>query len=335
MAQAFLLKKLGELGHGEIKYLNGSAENVPSVGSGTDSPLRSPGALNSPNSSKKSTALDMDVDDLIAQIELEQPVDQPTVSLDVLSTESMHSQDGSTTSKSMPTQDTSESKTGVSFKPLFPSANFANTSEKNSIQKAIDAESKNCEKLDSLKVDTSVEKSLLNKYDTFVNNDGVENSAFKRKRRIALDVLPAKRQILPEDYMFKRDLPYNTKYAQNNEISGERVGLGFSIEADNDSTIDESRTNYPNFKKGDSIVFQKGDTLNSDTANKDNNGSKAHNIEEFEAMEETKNLIELKLKFLVQNLPPVPPVQQLSIELQVLYFYLFSYIYDIISVGWT
>ncbi|XP_077302643.1 uncharacterized protein LOC143923041 [Arctopsyche grandis] len=319
MAQAFLLKKLGELGHGEIKYLNGSAENIPSAGSGTHSPLRSPGAANSPNSVKKSTALDMDVDDLIAQIEMEQPVDQPAVSSDVISTGSINSQDGSMTSMSLPTQDTSDSKTGVSFKPLFPSANFASTTEKNLNQKVIDIDGKNSEKLDSLKVDATVDKSSLNKYDTSVNNDGVENSAFKRKRRIALDVLPAKRQILPEDYMFKRDLPYNTKYAQNNEISGERVGLGFSTEADSDSKIDESKANYPNFKKGDSIVFQKGDTLNSDTANKDSNGSKAQNNEDVEAMEETKNLIELKLKFLVKNLPPVPPVQQLSIELQTLW----------------
>lgn len=315
LVQANLLKKLGELGPNEIKYLNGSNENCSLSNSRTQSPLQSPAVVNSPGNLKKSTALDMDVDDLIAQIEMEQPVDQPAAS-DVSSVGNVPSQDGSMSNKSTSvTDETSDAKSSVSFKPLFPCANFSSILDVSILQKK---ETENIEIEKGIDADSKIDKSTMNKYEASASiSDGVENSAFKRKRRIALDVLPAKRQTKPEDNMFKKDLLFTTKYAQNNEISGERVGLGFSSETDEDSKK-EDKHSYPNFKKGDSLIFHKADTINSETSTSvDKEGTSSKNIEICKDLESMKSLIEAKLKFLVQNLSVVPPVQQLFIELHV------------------
>lgn len=328
-AKSKLLKKLGELVPDEIKYLVGSPKSGSQSGSGGQSPVKAPHTPpGSPPPAKNHTALDMDVDDLIAQIEKEQPIDQPTISSDASETMEYPSNKSA--------DETSEPKPEVlPFKPLFPSVKnieeipiISTIQDYVKLDEHIDEESIAQESINSNEnienkvtpIEPVSEIKVFNKYEPA--EGGIENSAFKRKRRIALDVLPAKKLAPnneevnpagPSGPPLKPDLSYTTKYAQNFETCGERMGLGFQPDLnERDFNAPSTKKNtYSNFKKGN-IMFHKGETM-------------VPPVKEIEVekevvkseLEEKKILIEAKLNFLTQSLPPVPPLQQLYIELQV------------------
>lgn len=348
-AKSELLKKLGELVPDEIKYLVGSPKTGSQSGSGGQSPAKAPHTPpGSPPPPKNHTALDMDVDDLIAQIEKEQPIDQPTISSDNSASETMEYPSNKSA------DETSEPKPDVlPFKPLFPSVQNIEEvpvilnmpdyvkSDENHDKKInlIDEESIAHELIDSnLNIENKLtpiepvpEMKVFNKYEPA--EGGIENSAFKRKRRIALDVLPAKKlapnieevnSAGPSGPPLKPDLSYTTKYAQNFETCGERMGLGFQPDLnERDFNVPSTKKNtYSNFKKGN-IMFHRGETIVPPV--------KEIEVEKevvMSELEEKKTLIEAKLNFLTQSLPPVPPLQKLYIELQVrITFVYFSLLY--------
>lgn len=332
-AKSKLLKKLGELVPDEIKYLVGSPKSGSQSGSGGRSPVKAPHTPpGSPPPAKNHTALDMDVDDLIAQIEKEQPIDQPTISSDASETMEYPSNKSA--------DETSQPKPEVlPFKPLFPSVqnieevpvistmqdyvkpdeNHIHLIEEDSVAQELVHSNVNIEnKLTP--IEPVPEMKVFNKYEP--TEGGIENSTFKRKRRIAFDVLPAKRLASnnedansagPSGPPLKQDLSYTTKYAQNFETCGERMGLGFQPDLnERDFNAPSTKKNsYSNFKKGN-IMFHKGETMVPPV--------KEIEVEKevvMSELEEKKTLIEAKLNFLTQSLPPVPPLQQLYIELQV------------------
>ncbi|XP_038213993.1 formin-binding protein 4-like [Zerene cesonia] len=113
-----------------------------------------------------------------------------------------------------------------------------------------------------------------------------------RKLRISKSVLPKKEKI---------EVPaYTTKYSQHIEgFSSERMGLGFTNEESEDSAP-KNAINY-----GNGLMFTKGEVLNEDKKD--------------EALDDLSDLVEAKLKYLMQVQPaPLTPVQEMMVQMQTL-----------------
>ncbi|CAG4993408.1 unnamed protein product [Colias eurytheme] len=112
-----------------------------------------------------------------------------------------------------------------------------------------------------------------------------------RKLRISKSILPRKEKI---------EVPaYTTKYSTHIEgFSSERMGLGFNEE--NEDSAPKNAINY-----GNGLMFTKGEVLNEDKKD--------------EALDDLADLVEAKLKYLMQVQPaPLTPVQEMMVQMQTL-----------------
>jgi hypothetical protein len=221
----------------------------------------------------KST-IDTNIDDLLEEIEKKELPKVTKSKIDIFS-ETKGSEDSP---RSSPKPDTPNDE----VKSLFPSSKFIEEPVNSLFPSVVQDNSTEKEKKEA------PEKKTTNVY-LLGADEAIENVS-RKKLRISNSVLPGKKSETPS---------YTTKYSQSVDgLSGERTGLGFSKDEEEDSP--KNTVSY-----GNGLVFTKGETLNEEKKD--------------EELEELTELLEMKLKYLNQLQPcNLTPVQEMLIQMQVI-----------------
>ncbi|KAL4709647.1 hypothetical protein ACJJTC_007378 [Scirpophaga incertulas] len=248
------------------------------------------------------STIDTNIDDLLEQIEKKElPKIKSKNKTDLLNDNSNESNSHNNSSKPLNINPTADSLVSSAAAPLFPSS--VNMTEEPVISNPLFPSASNInesvckvnatvcnvnDKNDTSAVSEKIEKKCTNMY--LMDSDVPIENVTRKKLRISNSVLPVKKIEIPS---------YTTKYSQAFEgFSGERTGLGFCKEND-----DESPKNTISY--GNGLTFTKGETLNEDKSD--------------DTLKDLTDLLEAKLKYLNQLQPcSVTPMQEMVIQMQTL-----------------
>ncbi|CAG9787585.1 unnamed protein product [Diatraea saccharalis] len=234
------------------------------------------------NKNTKAT-IDTNIDDLLEEIEKKElPKVKTKTNLDTINETLPVSNPNSPKLNGTPPREVKPlfpSSDNITDEPTIPPSLFPSAA--NVIENSLEKQNKEST--------PATEKKNTNVY--LMDAGEVIENIGRKKLRISNSVLPVKRSEPPPSY--------TTKYSQSiDSFSGERTGLGFSKEDEEDSSNNDTAVTY-----GNGLVFTKGETLNEEAKEED--------------LDDTASLLEEKLKYLTQIQPcTLSPIQEMMIQMQ-------------------